>query len=449
MEQGKILRYAGKKGADQCEIFEYNETDIQISMSKSNEKITGSSVKSYGIGMRVLVNGKEGFTYISNINQKNVEKSIKKAIVLAKKGGRELKYLPESKKISKIPGLYHEHLSQINEDEIFNITRKVFEKCMKYEGFGKLYRCNNNIRSVVWSITNSLGLDYKLKETHNRIYYSTIASKHDRTISYSDSIYDRSLMDIECIMDKIIKTIKYNEKSVNKKEINIKTGKYMAILSPTLFGRILGSLLYPQFLADFNHRQIKINDIAGTKKFTLIEDPFNPKIPSSSPIDHEGTPTKEKIIIEKGKLNTLLYDQYYAEKENVKSTGNGFRTPIRIWPKLMKPYQAIPTPQICSARIESGNKDLEDLVSEVNDGVYMDSVVGGGADIKAGTFTATAVVAFKIKEGEIKNPIRHATITGHITDLLNVINLTEDTKLIGNTLTPTVLIPKVNIAGSK
>jgi PmbA protein len=449
MEPEKILGYAERIGAEQCEIFEYNERDIQISISKFNEKTSASSVKSHGIGMRVLVNGKEGFSYFSNVNPKNIEKSVKNAIVLAKKGGRELKSLPEPKKIREIPSLYHEHLSQIDEDELFNITRKVFEKSLKYEGLGRLYRCNNNVRSVDWSIINSLGLNYELKETHNRISYSTIASKNDRTITYSDSIYDRRLIDVDHIIDKIIETIKYNEKCVSKKGINIKTGEYMAILSPILLGRIFRSLLYSQVLADFHPRQIKPNDIVGSKKISIIEDPFNPKIPGSSPIDHEGTPAKEKIIVDNGKLNTLLYDQYYAEKENVESTGNGFRTPIRIWPKLMKPYQAMPTPQISSARIESGKKDLEELVSQVQDGVYMDSIVGGGADPKAGIFTATAVVAFKIEEGEMKNPIRHATITGHITDLSNIMGLTEETKLIWNTLTPTVLIPKINIAGSK
>ena len=448
METEKILKYAEGRGADQCEVFEYGDKEISTSIS-TDGRTSVLSTKSRGIGIRAIVKGREGFSYASNIDRENIEKTVEKAIKIALKGGRKLKGLAAPEKIGYMSGSYYEEVDQISEEEIFEINKEILDEASKYKGIGKIVSCSNNARSIKWKIVNSLGLNYEVDETHNTLSFSTRAIVDNRIVSYRDSLFDRKLIDINEVVSKIIETIKYAEKCVGERKTSIETGEYPAVLSPRLLVSILGRLVYSPITAKFHPRIIKPNDPIGSEKLTIIEDPLNPKIPRSAPIDHEGTPTKQKKIIENGTVKTLLYDQYYAEKEDVKSTGNGFRTPMRIWPKLMKPYQALPTPQIGSVTIEPGKADLEDLANQVEGGIYMDTVVGGGADPVAGTFAATATVAFRIEKGTMTKPIKHATITGNIKELLNITNLSKQQKLIGNTIAPTVLIPKIKIAGEK
>lgn len=448
MEIEKILKYVEERGSDQCEVFEYGDKEISTSISIDG-RTSVLSTKSRGIGIRTIVRGIEGFSYTSNIDQENIEKTVEKAIKIALKGGRKLKSLPVPEKIGHLSESYYEEVDLISEEEIFEINREILNEASEYKGIGRIVSCNNNTRSIEWKIVNSLGLNYEVDETHNTISFSTRAIVNNRIESYRDSLYDRKLIDMDEAVSEIIETIKYTEKCVTERKTSIETGEYPAIISPRLLVSILGRLVYSPITAKFHPRIIKPNDTIGSKKLTIIEDPLNPKIPSSAPIDHEGTPTKQKKIIENGTVKKLLYDQYYAEIEDVKSTGNGFRTPMRIWPKLMKPYQAVPTPQIGSVTIKPGKTDLEDLTNQVEDGIYMDTVVGGGADPVAGTFAATATVAFKIEKGNITKPIKHATITGNIKELLNIVDLTKQQKLIGNTIAPTVLIPEIRIAGEK
>lgn len=447
MKFREVLKIAEENNAEQCELFIYEDKDISTSMSIDG-RIRASSTISKGIGVRVIVNGKEGFSYTSSINQDDIKKAVKKAINIALTAGRKLRDLPEPGKIICKPKLYYEEVDLITENEVFETTRKIFNKVIDYKGIGKILSCSNRIRSIKWRIINSLGLNYEVKETHNTISFSTIAIKNSQTATYYDYIYDRKLIKMEDAINKILETIKYTEKCIPKTPIE--TGEYPAIISPRTLVTLLSYTLYRTLTAKFHPRIVEAGDIVGSKQLTIIENPLNPEIPNSTPIDHEGTPTKQKKIIENGEIRTLLYDHYYAQIEDTESTGNGFRTPISTWPRLTKPYQATPTPQISSIIIKPGNKTLEELVSQIDKGIYIDTVIGAhGADPASGNFTATASTAFKIENGVLTEPVKHATITGNIKQILNVIDLTEQQKLVYNTIAPTILIPKIKVAGEK
>ena len=447
MKINEILKFAEESNAEQCEIFIYEDKNISTSMSIDG-RIRASSTISKGIGIRVIARGREGFSYTSNINRENIKKVVRKAINIALTAGRKLKDLPESRKISHVPKLYYEELDQITEDEVFENTRKIFNKVVKYKGAGKILSCNNGVRSIKWKIINSLGLNYEVKETHNTISFSTIAVKDDQTATYYDYIYNRKPIEVEDAINKILETIKYTENCIPKTPIE--SGEYPAIISPRILATLLSYTLYRTLTAKFHPRIIKTGDNIGSKQLTIIEDPLNPKIPNSTPIDHEGTPTRQIKIIENGEVKTLLYDHYYAQIEGRESTGNGFRTPMSTWPRLTKPYQAAPTPQISSITIKPGNKTLEELAGQIDKGIYIDTVIGAhGADPASGNFTATASTAFKIENGNITEPVKHATITGNIRQILNIIDLTKQQKLVHNTIAPTVLVPKIKVAGEK
>ncbi|RKY29174.1 MAG: hypothetical protein DRP74_09180 [Candidatus Omnitrophota bacterium] len=355
---------------------------------------------------------------------------------------KKIKNLLEPRKKVHKPKLYYEEVDLITEDEVFETTRKIFNKVIDCKGPGKILSWSNSIRSIKWRIINSLGLNHEIKETHNTISFSTIAIKDNQTATYYDYIYNRNLVKIEDANDKILETIKYTEKCVLKTPIE--TGEYPAIISPRTLVTLLSYTLYRTLTAKFHPRIIRACDMVGSKQLTIIGDPLNPEISNSTPIDHEGTPTRQMKIIENGEVKTLLYDHYYAQIEDMESTGNGFRTPISTWSRLTKPYQATPTPLISSILIKQGNKALKELASQIDKGIYIDTVIGAhGADPASGNFTSTA---FKIENGAITKPVKHATITGNIKQILNIIDSTKQQKLVSNTIAPTVLIPKIKVA---
>ena len=446
MNLERIINLAENRGASLSELFIYSDREVSASISRGG-KISLSSSKSEGIGIRVIVNGREGFSYTSKLDLNEIEKTISRAIKIAKKSGRKLETLPKSKdKIPSVNGFYYEEIKNITEDQVFKFIKEIFDKTLKYNGYGKLISCRSDFKYIEWKIINSYGLEYEFHETHNIVSYSALAIKNGASALNYDYIYDRKIIDLDEAKEYAIKVIKLAENGVP--ETSIKSGIYPVILSPRAFITILNYTLYPILKANFYPRRLERGSIIGSEKLNLIEDPLNPLIPRSSPIDHEGTIRRRKIIIEKGELKTLLYDHYYAERENVESTGNGFRTPILTWPRMTKPYQGLPSPEIGSLKIINSNKSIHDLANQVNNGLYVIYVIGAhGADPASGRFSATAPIAFKIENGGIGKPVKHATISGDLSQLLNIIDVGNEEKLVFNTLSPSVLVSELKIAG--
>ncbi len=447
IEAEKIIKIAEMKGANQAEVFIYSDGEISASISRGG-RISASSSTSKGVGIRVIVKGREGFSYTSKLSSSEVEKTVERAIKIALKSGRKLQSLPEP---SSTPGtckFYCGQVMQASVDEVFQILKEVFDRASRYEGFGRIVSCRSEVRWVSWRVINSLGLDFEFKETHNAISFSAIAAKNGLAATHYDYMYSRSLIGVEEAEVKAMETIKMAEKGIP--EVSIESGEYPVILSPTALVTLLNYTLYPVLTAKFQPRRFKAGENIGSEKLTIIEDPLNPMIPRSSPADHEGTVRSEKAIIEEGKLKTLLYDQYYAEIEGRKSTGNGFRTPILTWPRMLKPYQAAPSPEVGSMVIKAGSRSVDDLASRIEHGLYVINVIGAhGADPASGRFSATASIAFKIEGGSIGRAVKHAIVGGSLNQLLNIIELSGEGKLVYNTIAPSVLIEKLRIAGER
>ncbi len=445
MEIEKIIRLAERKGADLSEVFSYRDKEISISISRGG-RISSSSSISEGVGIRVIIKGREGFSYTSKIAENEIEKAIERAMKIALKSGRTLESLPEPAKPPKAENMYFKEVEEASINEIFTITSKVFGKALEHKGPGKIVSCRNSISFMNWRIANSIGVDYEFAETHNIMSFSAIATKNGVSATNYDYIYDRRLIDADTGLNKAIETIALAEKGVP--ETSIESGSYPVILHPIALTAILRYTLYPVLTAKFKPRRLSAGKAIGSDKFTLMEDPLNPKIPNSSPIDHEGTVREKRTIIERGKVVTLLYDHYYAVKENMKSTGNGFRIPILTWPRMLKPYQALPTPEIGSLVIEKGKRSIDELASQAGKGLYVIYVIGAhGADPASGRFSATAGIAFKIENGSISKPVKHATISGDLEKLLNIVDMSSETRNLYEGITPAVLVEKLRIAG--
>ena len=109
----------------------------------------------------------------------------------------------------------------------------------------------------------------------------------------------------------------------------VKTGKYDVI-----FDRRRVRSLLSTYSAIFSGKAAlhglsllkgKEGEQIACDKLTLVDDPFFAENPVKCAFDAEGVPTREKTLIEKGVLKTLLYDLTNAAKAGVETTGNAAR----------------------------------------------------------------------------------------------------------------------------
>jgi len=177
---------------------------------------------------------------------------------------------------------------------------------------------------------------------------------------------------------------------------------------------------------------------------TLVDDPFHPENPEPINFDAEGSPTHKKNIIEKGTLNTLLYNLKTAAVAGKKTTGNaskaGYDSPVGLRPFTMY--------------LENGDMTEEELLAKAGNGVMITSLGGlhAGADPISGDFSLQSS-GFMIREGKKAEYVKSFTVAGNFYDLLkNITALENNCQLpmaFGMTAfgSPSVLVEGLTIAG--
>ena len=188
----------------------------------------------------------------------------------------------------------------------------------------------------------------------------------------------------------------------------------------------------------------KEGEVIAADCVTLVDDPFHPENPIPMNFDGEGCPTYTKNVIEKGRLNTLLYNMKTANLAGKETTGNaskaGYDSSVGIRPFTMY--------------LENGSLSEEELLAKAGNGVYITSLGGlhAGANPISGDFSLQSS-GFKIENGKKTDYIKSFTVAGNFYDLLkNVVALADNCQLpraMGMTAfgAPTVLVEGLSIAG--
>lgn len=223
----------------------------------------------------------------------------------------------------------------------------------------------------------------------------------------------------------------------------IPAGRYAVVLDGSVMAALLG--VYANIF--FAERVQKGFSLLGNKTqiaapcVTLCDLPLLPNGYASTPFDSEGVACYNKTIIDKGVLQTLLYNCKSAAKDGVASTGNGFKA------QLMAPIQT----DVTNFYLSAGSRTQTQLLQDMADGVYITEVSGlhAGANTISGDFSLSAE-GFYIQNGVKAFPVEQITIAGNFYTLLQTITeVANDTYVTPRGIgAPSVRIQSMDIAGT-
>ncbi|MDR0900968.1 MAG: TldD/PmbA family protein, partial [Methanobrevibacter sp.] len=108
---------------------------------------------------------------------------------------------------------------------------------------------------------------------------------------------------------------------------------------------------------------------------------------------------------------SLLSSRESASKLNIKSSGNS-RSIISEQPIV----------RMSNSYLEPGDMNFEELIEDINEGIYIKGSRGGQVDTGKGIFQFNASESFKIKNGEIAEPLRDVSLSGNVTETLKNVN---------------------------
>lgn len=132
--------------------------------------------------------------------------------------------------------------------------------------------------------------------------------------------------------------------------------------------------------------------------------------------DDEGIPGQRTVLVEKGKLNSYLYDRISAKHFGVEPTGNGRR----------ESFRCMPIPRMRSTYMLPGEAKEDDIIRNVKRGIYAQSFTNGQVQIGAGDFTFFMKTGYLIEDGKLTKPLRDLNIIGNGPEALRRISMVGD-----------------------
>ncbi|HEU65137.1 MAG TPA: TldD/PmbA family protein [Chloroflexi bacterium] len=202
----------------------------------------------------------------------------------------------------------------------------------------------------------------------------------------------------------------------------VKGGEYTVILDPVLAGVFVHEAFGHLSEADFVYQNESLRQIMvlgksfGGKHLNIVDDPTIPDLRGSYKYDDEGTPTMKTYLIREGVLEGRLHSRETAAKMGERATGNA-RAVNYLFPPIVR---------MSNTFIEPGGVSFEEMLGDIEEGVYVKDWYGGTTSLEMFTFSAGE--AYMIRKGRIAELLRPVVLTG------NVFTTLQNIDAIGNDL---------------
>ncbi len=195
-----------------------------------------------------------------------------------------------------------------------------------------------------------------------------------------------------------------------------------------LFGHFIGAIsggaLYRRasFLLD------KLGEPVFADRVSARQLPFIPRAAGSSAYDQEGVATRERVLIDQGRLGGYLLGSYSARKLGLATTGNAGGV-FNL---------------VVDSTCDGG---LEALAREMGKGLIVTDLMGQGVNMVTGDYSRGAA-GFWVENGEIAFPVEEVTIAANLAAIFRGIRaIGSDVDRRGGVRVGSVLVENMTIAG--
>lgn len=243
-----------------------------------------------------------------------------------------------------------------------------------------------------------------------RINVSVVAGEGDRMESGSNGAGGRALYDQWVTPDnwKHIADEALRQALVNLDSVPAPAGEMTVILGPGWPGVLLHEAVGHGLEGDFNRKKTSafaglMGERVAAKGVTIVDDGTIEGRRGSLTIDDEGTPTSRTVLIEDGILKGYMQDRMNARLMGMAATGNGRR----------QGYAHKPIPRMTNTYMLAGDKDPQEILASVKNGLYAVNFGGGQVDITSGKFVFSCTEAYMVENGKVGAPVKGATLIGN------------------------------------
>ncbi len=438
-----IIDCCARMGVAEYELY-YQAAESTTASAYQHEinEFTGSVAG--GVCFRCIVDGKMGYASTEELSTQEAQRLVERAVDNAKnletedrvflgKGGQQYQ-MPEHKpmELPTTEALLRAVLS--TQEALYAADPRVVDGTVT-EGISE--------KSSL-AIYNSNGLDLSYENRLTGLVTVAVVSSEGQMANHfkiklaDPTTADRGLLARETVQGAL-------EKLGGETP---ETGVYPVVFSPEAMASLLQTYA-GIFSAEAAQKGLSAladreGEVIASECVTIVDDPFHPESPCPMPFDAEGSPTYRKNVLEKGVLNTLLYNLKTADKAGKTTTGNAskgsYQAPVAVRPFAMY--------------LQGGQLTRQEILEKAGSGVYITALEGlhAGANPVSGDFSLQSE-GYLIENGVKTTHIKSFTVAGNFYELLKKIRAVGNDSRLHNPLgatafgAPTVLVDSLSIAG--
>lgn len=429
-------------GFNECEIYFSDGESISISVYEGEvEKY--NLAKSFGLSFRGKINNKMGYSYTEILDESAVDmliNSAKNSATLIENDDETFIYVGD-KTYSEVK-TYSEELENIDPGKMIDLALDLEKEAKNYcDKVVNINGCKISYSSSNYGIYNSKGLELTNKDNILTSYVVPVVQDESGKNDGVGYVVASSLDEVKP-KDMAAQGVEEALSKLGGKSIS--SGTYNTIIYNEAMVQLLETFA-GTFSGDAAQKGLSLlkgkeGEMIASPIVTIVDDPLMDGGLASAPFDDEGVATYTKELVYEGKLNTLLHNLKTANKQGVKSTGNGFKAS----------YASSVGVSESNLYLRKGDKSLEDLMKAINEGVIITDLAGlhSGANTVSGDFSLAAK-GFYVENGKKTFPVEQITLAGNYFDLLkNITDIGNDLKFpMSNVGSPSVIIKGLSIAG--
>jgi TldD protein len=414
-----IVSYGVSNGADFVDVFK--EETRRSSVSYRDSKVESASANiDFGFGIR-LIYGKKVLYVQTNHEEENKIKSLMDDLIVAhdvkSNPTNKFNQLTEQKfndehPCTKLPSEQGQAVKLKWLKNVDKIARAVSPKISQVSATAMDETSNV-------TIANSDGLLISDKRTRSRFLISTIASDKNNIFTGSESPGSFQGYEFFDELDYEMLT----KKAANRALLMLEAGYIKGGVQPVVMGNGFGGVIFHEACGHPLETEAirrnsspfvgKLNKKIAADCLTAIDDGTIINAWGSINIDDEGMTTQKTTLIKNGILKNYLSDKIGAEEVGVNRTGSARRESFRY----------APVSRMRNTYIAAGNDDFEAMIGSVEDGLYAKVMGGGSVNPATGEFNFSVQEGYHIKNGQIKEPVRGATLIGKGHEIIKNISM--------------------------
>ena len=417
-------------GATYADLRVVHTRDESIRMKNGIPELIDRS-ESLGFGIRVIVRGCWGFASSCDLNPENVNRVSQLAVKIALASSKVKKNDLVLSPVEKIVDTYQTPIQidpfKISLKEKLTYLLSLYDLTKKISGL-RSFESFMDFREQKWYFASSEGSKIEQRIIQSGAGISALAMRSHREMGRRS--YPNSSGEYQTRGYELIEMLKLEENSERVAEqakalmdartcpSGIKTivldgaqvslQVHESIGHPLELDRVFGAE------KNFSGTSFATVDRLGKLKYAsdmvnVVTDPTYPSGLGTFGYDDEGVKAGKSYLIKDGVLVG-----YLTSRETASMIGKKSNASMRA-----EDWGDVPIIRMTNTNLLPGKHTLTDLISEVDDGIYMETVSSWSIDDNRESFKMGTEIGWEIKNGKLGEMIKNPTYSGNTTEFWN------------------------------